>query len=114
MRYQDALKFVINIPEEKLSYTVPPLAIQMLLENCIKHNALSKEQPLCIEINYQGNDFLSIKNNITARKIKYQSNGSGLENIKSRYTFFTDKKVKIENNGAYFIVEIPILELEEL
>lgn len=114
MRYQNALIFNIDIPEEKLDYTLPPLTIQMLLENCIKHNALSPEQPLKIEIAYKNDDYLSVKNNITARKIKYHSNGSGLENIKSRYTFYTDKKVNVENNGASFRVDIPILEIEEI
>jgi len=97
-----------------MDYTLPPLPIQMLVENSVKHNSMSAENPLSIEIKYIDEDYLLIKNNITAKKIKFHSNGSGLKNIENRYSFFTENKVIIENDGAYFRVKIPQLEVEEL
>lgn len=114
MRFRNALRFDVEIPAEKLELTIPPLTIQMLLENCVKHNALNESNPLNIEIKYIDDDYLLIQNNLTARKVKFQSNGSGLQNIKNRYSFFTDKPVSIENNGAHFKVLIPLIELEEI
>ncbi len=114
MRFRDALRFDVDIPSEKLDLTIPPLTIQMLIENCIKHNSLDESNPLNIEIKYQQEDYLMVQNNLTARKVKFQSNGSGLENIKNRYSFFTDKQVNIENNGAFFRVQVPLIELEEI
>ena len=114
MRFRNALRFQVDIPPEKLDLTIPPLTIQMLIENCIKHNALTESNPLKIDLKYLDGDYLLIQNNLTARKVKFQSNGSGLENIKSRYKFFTDKQITIENNGAYFKVLVPLIELEEI
>jgi LytS/YehU family sensor histidine kinase len=114
MRFQNALRFDVDIPSDKLDLTIPPLTIQMLIENCIKHNTLNEANPLIINIKYQEGDYLLIQNNITARRVKFQSNGSGLENIRNRYRFFTEKEVVIENNGALFKVLIPLIELEEI
>lgn len=114
MRFRNALRFDVDIPTEKLELTIPPLTIQMLIENCVKHNALNESNPLNIDIKYIDDDYLLIQNNITARKVKFQSNGSGLQNIKNRYSFFTDKPVSIENNGAHFKVLVPLIELEEI
>ena len=114
MRFRDALRFDVDIPCDKLDLTIPPLTIQMLIENCVKHNSLNESNPLHIEIQYLQDDYLLVQNNLTARKVRFQSNGSGLENIKNRYSFFTDKQVSIENNGAYFKVQVPLIELEEI
>jgi len=114
MRFQDALRFNVDIPSEKLELTIPPLTIQMLIENCIKHNSLNDSNPLQIDIAYRKQNYLLIKNNLTARKVRFHSNGSGLENIKNRYSFFTDRKITIENDGAHFLVQIPLIELEEI
>jgi sensor histidine kinase YesM len=114
MRFRNALRFDVEIPTEKLELTIPPLTIQMLIENCVKHNALNESNPLNIDIKYIDDDYLLIQNNLTARKVKFQSNGSGLQNIKNRYSFFTDKPVSIENDGAHLKVLIPLIELEEI
>lgn len=114
MRFQYGLNIIIEIPEDKLDFTLPPLTLQLLVENSIKHNALSKEHPLIIEIKYRNENHLQIRNNIIAKKIKFHSNGSGLKNIENRYKYFTEKEVAIENDGAFFSVKIPLLEVEEL
>ena len=114
MRFQQGLTVLVNIPEEKFDFTLPPLTLQMLVENCIKHNSLSVEHPLSIEIKYLQENYLQVKNNIIAKKIRFHSNGSGLQNIINRYKYFTEQEVRIENDGAFFSVEVPLLELEEL
>lgn len=114
MRFKEALSFSVDIPEEKMECTLPPLTLQMLIENVVKHNALDENSPLQITIDSQSEDYLRIQNNIISKKVSFPSNGSGLENIKSRYKFYTDQQVIIENNGINFTVKVPLIEVEEL
>ena len=113
MRYQDTLIFDVDVSREKLGCHIPPLTIQMLLENCVKHNVLTDENPLEIKIMSNHGNYLEIRNNITGSKLDYASSGSGLNNIKNRYRFYTDQKMQVENNGRHFSVKIPLLEIEE-
>ena len=109
-RYGDNLKLNINIPEaEKGETFIPPLTLQLLVENAIKHNAVSKESLLSIDV-FLENDRLLIKNNINPKQGKESGTGMGLQNIINRYRLLSDKPVEIINNGSYFIVALPVLK----
>jgi sensor histidine kinase YesM len=90
---------------------IPPLVIQMLVENCIKHNIISRENPLNIEIRAK-DDSLTVINNLQP-KSGVTSTGHGLSNIMDRYGFFTERKVEVQNNGNTFSVSIPLLKTEK-
>ncbi|MGL1889746.1 MAG: histidine kinase [Reichenbachiella sp.] len=94
------------------NWMIPPLALQMLVENCIKHNEISKEKNLIISIGLV-EDEISISNNINPLKVeKRDSNGLGLSNIKSRYSYLTDRELKIEEGKTNFEVVLPLLKIK--
>ncbi len=110
-RFGNAVIFRFNIDEKLMNHQLPPGAIQMLLENAIKHNGSTRRKPLIIEINSKGEQLI-IKNNLQARKEKIQSTGTGLKNIKSRYQFLSSREIKLEKTQNEFIVYLPLLKPE--
>lgn len=88
---------------------VVPLSLQMLVENAIKHNVISKEFPLTIEISSGKNGYVLVSNNLQ-RKAALASGGLGLANIRSRYEFFTSNPVIVTETDTRFTVEIPLIE----
>lgn len=107
IRFGDKLK--INNSLNNIVGNLPPLALQMLLENAIKHNVVSEEFPLTIEI-YQEENKLVVKNNLRIKNVVSENAiGVGLENIKKRYEFLTDSPVMILKDEGNFVVKLPIL-----
>ncbi len=106
-RFQDNLHMSFNIPEKYHLYTLPPLVLQMLVENCIKHNIISNEKPLKISISVS-NDFIVVKNNLQ-RKTDVVSTGQGLRNISERYRYFTHREGSIKETKNEYIVSMPLL-----
>lgn len=107
IRYEDSLLININLPDATDKYVIP-MALQMLLENAIKHNSISENKPLTVEI-MELEGYIIVKNNLQPKKNKIISNKIGLENIKSRYKYLSDKDVLVEISKAEFVVKIPIL-----
>lgn len=89
-------------------FLVAPMALQMLIENAIKHNVISAAQPLHIRIR-AGEDYLSVSNNLQPKKELGASLGIGLENIRKRYGFLTEKPVVVRRQDGQFLVELPII-----
>jgi sensor histidine kinase YesM len=113
IRFGENLRIEINIREEDKSKLILPLVLQMLLENAIKHNAISKDDPLCIHL-YKEDNFMVVENNLQPKSIlRNQSVKVGLENIKSRYKIFSDEDLVIEKTKRSFIVKIPLLAYRE-
>jgi LytS/YehU family sensor histidine kinase len=113
-RFGPAVHLNICVSNEAGMMQIPPLTLQMLVENAIKHNVMSMDKPLQIEIRDDEEGYLVISNNLQGRPTGISSNKSGLNNIKNRYSFFTDKPVLIENDGNYFRVKVPVIEIEEI
>jgi len=89
---------------------VAPLALQMLVENAIKHNVIAEENPLLIKV-YEQSGYLVVENNLQRKTILDEdSSGLGLDNIKKRYEFLSDKSVEVTESDSSFIVKLPILE----
>ncbi len=109
IRFGDNLK--VQIDENNPNLFVPPLAIQILVENAIKHNVISEKDPLFIEIEML-DEYCVVKNSLKEKKVK-DSTGIGLENIKSRYQYLTNREVVINKTEDLFEVKIPLLNIRK-
>lgn len=108
IRFSDRIIVTINLTELE-QMVIPPLALQLLIENAIKHNSISSQSPLFINISQEA-DHLVVKNNLQRKEVIIRPSGIGLKNIQSRYSFLTDKKVVITQEEDSFIVKLPILK----
>ncbi|MGB3778610.1 MAG: histidine kinase [Tunicatimonas sp.] len=111
IRFENALRVEITIPEES-TFQVPPLALQMLLENAIKHNELSEERPLQITISLEGEGYLVVQNNRQPKEIRENSSGIGLANIRARYAYLSEAEVVVLDEQPHFTVKLPLLRPE--
>jgi LytS/YehU family sensor histidine kinase len=109
IRFEDSVVFEINIEENKKSAYLLPMCLQMLVENTIQHNETSQANPLKVLI-YTNNNTLVIENQIKSRSNVVDSSKTGLKNIEQRYSFFTNEKVTVYNNGAIFKVILPLIQ----
>ena len=109
IRFMGKLVINIDIPEEKKSYLIIPLAMQLLIENAIKHNAMSVKKPLIISIYIDRDENLVIKNNLRERENFFPSTGVGLKNIAHRYFLLNMKEPNFEKTDKEFIAKVPLL-----
>ncbi|MCX6272390.1 MAG: histidine kinase, partial [Bacteroidetes bacterium] len=108
-RYGDNLLVEIKIGETCLDTGIAPLTLQMLVENAIKHNVISTERPLSISISERDTDYIVVRNNLQKRNNPEHGSGLGLENIKKRYHFLSEKNVEVIVSPGNFTVAIPVL-----
>ncbi|WP_461754606.1 histidine kinase [Myroides sp. LJL115] len=109
MRFEDTLIFDLPQNIEQQGAKVVPLSLQLLLENAIKHNKATEQEPITIRIMEKSNGYLVVENNLNKKKILEQRQGIGLDNIKRRYSYLSSKPVKVEQSEEFFTVSIPIL-----
>lgn len=112
VRFQNSIHYTLNIPANLLDLYIPPFSIQLLIENCVKHNITSQSKPLLIEV-YSNDKTVIVKNNLQLKEQPEQGTHTGLKNIINRYHFFTDIEIKIEKTNDYFSVSLPLLESNE-
>ncbi len=110
VRHKDAISVKMDIKVAPELYRIPTLTLQMLIENALKHNWYSKEKPLQISLSTIGNSALAIKNTLRKRDTKEENTKLGLENIKKRYSYYTNKEVLIREEDGHFEVIIPLLD----
>ena len=109
-RFGDKLMVEIDVPEQFYHYAIPPLALQMLLENTLKHNVVSKEHPLFVKVYVSPDKYLVVENNLKSKIDKEPSTGVGLENIRNRYMFLTGKDIIVKQVSGRFVVMLPLFE----
>jgi sensor histidine kinase YesM len=110
-RFEDSVDFIFEVNKEDYRRYVVPLSLQLLLENCIKHNFATSSKPLIIKI-FSENDILCIENNLQEREQMKESAGIGLANIVQRYSLLTKRNVFIEKSEDYFKVKLPVLSVK--
>lgn len=110
IKYGANLQFDINVAENERKSSIPPLSLQILIENIFKHNIISSKHKLNIKI-YSLKNYLVVENNIH-KKDHEDSIGIGLNNIKNRYSFLTNLPVEISENES-FKVKIPLIKPNE-
>ncbi len=111
IRFGRALQFSISIPEDIQSGYVPGFSIQQLIENAIKHNALTVEHPLLIELKYE-DGYVQVSNNKQKKTLDGKTSGTGLINLAERYKIISGDEIIIKEDEEYFSVSIKILNHE--
>ena len=110
-RFGDNLQVHIDIPSEKLQRKIVPLSLQILMENAIKHNIVSSEKPLRIDVS-SVNGRLIVSNNLQKKNQLSESTGIGLDNIRNRYRLLSEQPVEVTESLSEFTVSIPLIENE--
>jgi two-component system LytT family sensor kinase len=106
-RFENKLKIEIEISKDLHQTQIPPLTIQMLIENAVKHNTMDLENPLHVSV-YVEESHICVKNNITEEPSNRTSFHIGLKNINLRYLLLAKKGISI-SNGNVFLVKLPII-----
>ncbi|WP_219225978.1 sensor histidine kinase [Pedobacter antarcticus] len=107
-RFENGIEISRDIKEEIYNSVIPPFTLQLLIENCIKHNIVSLDRPLYISI-YSDGEYLVVENKIQLKTVAEASTGLGLENINQRYTHLLDKKIEIQVGEEKFTIKLPII-----
>jgi two-component system LytT family sensor kinase len=94
-----------------INYYLPPLSLQLLVENAIKHNEVSKTHPLTIKIVSNG-EYIAVTNNLKLKFIKQDSPGIGLKNLKERYHHLTNLKPEFYIKNNEYIAKVPLIKEE--
>lgn len=110
MRFDTNLTVISNIDEKLLICRIPPLTIQTLVENAIKHNEISKRNPLRIEILTSENESLVVRNEIHKKLTEEEGTGIGLTNLSKQFQLLIGKDIVISRDNNYFTVEIPLIK----
>ena len=112
IRFENAVQ--LSIPSDTRmfeQFLVPPISIQILIENAIKHNEFSDESPLSITVTMH-DDSLIIQNTIRPKTLRKPSSKIGLQNLDERYKLITKKPITIERDAGEFIVHLPLLKTD--
>jgi len=107
-RFEDGIVLNSKVKTSDLEKKLPTLSLQMVLENAIKHNGFSSQEPLVIDL-VSENGHLVVKNNKKDRKKLVESNGLGLKNIKQRYELHNVNSFVFEDVSNHFTVKLPLI-----
>ncbi|MCB2220427.1 MAG: histidine kinase [Bacteroidetes bacterium] len=110
-RFDQNLQVEMDIPQKMQHYKVAPMVIQLLVENAIKHNVISRGKPLKVTLStHEHEGYLTVRNNLQLKSSTERSSQIGLTNIRKRYDYLSGKKIEIINDHEYFTVKIPLLD----
>ncbi|MEZ4887052.1 MAG: histidine kinase [Chitinophagales bacterium] len=113
-RFRGNLHVQMNIPPQYMHHKIVPLSMQILFENTIKHNIISKNKPLTIEVFVNDQQKLQVRNNLQRKQQVMHSTKVGLENIKTRYRLFTEQSVDILETEDFFEVSLPLIGVAQV
>lgn len=109
-RYRDRLSIEVRIDEHLMQHELPPLALQLLVENSVKHNEISASNPLTVVV-YSKENSIFVENPIRTRSTLAEGTGTGLLNLKKRYLLLLKRELKVSTENNIFKVELPLNSL---
>jgi sensor histidine kinase YesM len=111
IRFENAVHLEKNIDITSLEhFLLPPICLQLLAENAIKHNEFSEERPLIFSVSLE-NEELVVKNKLHRKQLRKPSSRIGLNNLKERYKLTTGKEISVTDDQDEFTVRLPVLNL---
>lgn len=114
IRYNDGLNVHIQHAGLYQECYILPFGLQILIENAIKHNVISRKDPLCILIEATENNTLRVENNRQPKQGEKNTTGLGLANLNERYRLMFGKEIEIYSDDKVFAVEIPLIKNREI
>ncbi|MDW7690478.1 histidine kinase [Flammeovirgaceae bacterium SG7u.111] len=115
-RFEGQMKINYKVDDKYKMRQIPPLALQMLIENALKHNKYSYKRPLTIDIfTSEDGELLTVRNNFQPKEQigSQKHGGSGLNNIRKRYELVSNEEIEVEKTETHFRVSIPLIKLVE-
>ena len=109
-RFEQGLALHIDVDADKLAYTLPPLTVQLLVENAVKHNRVSTASPLIIRIQTDAARNIVVTNNRQPKQSTLLSNRMGLSNIAARYRLLNQPDIIIHQTDTMFQVSVPLIK----
>ena len=110
IRFGNSLQLYIQLATESSHKKIPPLTLQILVENAIKHNIASREQPLMVELFSEGPDQLVVRNNYQKRQDGVESTGLGLANLRARYKYLSERQPEFYLQNDHYIAKVPLID----
>ena len=107
-RFRDAIDLTIDLSPETRRSVLPPLTLQMLMENCVKHNVLTQSRKLRVTVTERDGTVL-FRNNLQPKQSLMSASHIGLENLTRRYEHLCGKPLTVEQDNTYFTVSLPII-----
>ncbi|MEL6660354.1 MAG: histidine kinase [Bacteroidota bacterium] len=109
IRFGEQLQVDIDLPEAA-DEVIPPLTLQLLAENAVKHNVVSRKRPLSLSISRVAEEIL-VSNTLQPKQQKQESLGIGLNNIRERYLLLSEKEIQVGESEGQFEVRLPVLQM---
>jgi two-component system, LytTR family, sensor kinase len=109
VRFENAFTCTMDVPKQAMSMKIPVYALQVLVENALKHNHFTEKNPLQIEILYNDKT-LTVKNNKSTIRLTEKPSGTGLSNLNQRHILITGQPIEIKNYADNFIVTLQLQE----
>lgn len=108
IRFGEGLRFAFDVQETDMQRNIPPMALQVLVENAVKHNIITTSKPLDISISSNG-EVLTVANNLNLGKRVGDTTGIGLHNLQKKYAILTNKPIAVEQDDTVFTIKLPLL-----
>jgi two-component system LytT family sensor kinase len=110
-RYRERFEIEVNIAEGLKGRKIPPLALQLLVENAVKHNEISESNPLLVRV-YSRENSIFVENPLRPRTTMAEGTGTGLLNLRKRYLLLQQQDILVRTENGIFQVELPLRKIE--
>lgn len=110
-RFEDKLTIEVDV-DSTTDEMMVPMTLQLLIENCVKHNEISASKPLKIKV-YRNDSMIYVSNNRQPKAISEDSTGKGLKNLVQRYGFFTKRQISVSDTLKDFVVKVPVIKTND-
>ncbi len=109
MRFGGGISLEVALEKDYKERLIPPLTLQMLVENAVKHNQVSVRKPLAVRIGVEENKWLVVSNNAQPKRTSVPSSGMGLANIATKYKLLNQPHVQVQHDPDRFTVKVPLI-----